>query len=102
MVFERDLVVNRVPRWQETGAPVVTPRNAVVIYKHHAYSDHVDNKTLKRRRLALGYSQARLAALLRVHVLTVSKWERGLHPIPESVALLLQHLKPKEGGRRSK
>jgi transcriptional regulator with XRE-family HTH domain len=56
----------------------------------------VDSKTIKRRRLALGYSQSQLAALLHVNVMTVSRWERGLHPIPESVALLLQHLKPKK------
>lgn len=63
----------------------------------------VDRKALKQRRLALGYSQSQFAALLHVHVLTVSKWERGLHPIPESVALLLQHLPPKKGGtKRSK
>jgi transcriptional regulator with XRE-family HTH domain len=63
----------------------------------------MDRRALKRRRLALGYSQSQLAALLRIHVMTVSKWERGLHPIPESVALLLQHIRPKKGGtKRSK
>ena len=63
----------------------------------------MDGKALKRRRLALGYSQSQFAALLRVHVMTISKWERGQHRVPESVALLVQHLKPKKrGAKRSK
>ncbi len=63
----------------------------------------MDRKALARRRVALGYSQSQFAAMLHVHVMTVSRWERGLHPIPESVALLLQHLRPKKrGAKRSR
>jgi transcriptional regulator with XRE-family HTH domain len=54
---------------------------------------------LKRRRVALGLSQAELAALLRVDVMTVSRWERGQHRIPEAVALAVQHLQPKKEGK---
>jgi DNA-binding transcriptional regulator YiaG len=59
----------------------------------------MDGKALKRRREALRYSQAKLAALLHVHTLTVSRWERGQHKVPESVALVIKSLKPK---RRAK
>jgi transcriptional regulator with XRE-family HTH domain len=60
----------------------------------------MDSKAIRRRRLALGYSQSQFAALLHVNVMTVSRWERGVHPIPESVALLLRHLKPKKGSQK--
>jgi transcriptional regulator with XRE-family HTH domain len=56
----------------------------------------MDGKTLKRRREALGYSQVGLAALLRVHLMTISKWERGQHRVPEAVALAVKHLKPRK------
>ena len=63
----------------------------------------MNGKALKRRREALRYSQSELAALLRVHVMTISKWERGQHRVPESVALLVHHLKRKKGSaKRSK
>lgn len=63
----------------------------------------MDGKALKRRREALGYSQSELAALLHVHNLTVSRWERGQHKVPESVALLVQHLRgKKKSAKRSK
>ena len=55
---------------------------------------------LKRRRATLRLSQVELAALLHVDPMTVSKWERGVHRIPESAALALQHLKPKERGKK--
>ena len=54
---------------------------------------------LKRRRATLRLSQAELAALLHVDPMTVSKWERGVHRIPESAALAIQHIKPK--GRKT-
>ena len=54
---------------------------------------------LKRRRTTLRLTQAELAALLHVDHMTVSKWERGIHRIPESVALAVQHLKPKKEGK---
>ncbi len=55
---------------------------------------------LRRRREALRLTQLELAALLHVDPMTVSRWERGLHPIPEAVALALQHMRPKKGGTK--
>jgi transcriptional regulator with XRE-family HTH domain len=57
------------------------------------------SEDLKRRRLALGLSQVELAGLLHVDPMTVSRWERGQHRIPEAVALAVQHLKPKKEGK---
>ncbi len=57
---------------------------------------------LKRRRKELGLTQLRLAALLGVDPITVSRWERGVQPISTAVALVLQHLKPKKGGKKRK
>jgi DNA-binding transcriptional regulator YiaG len=37
---------------------------------------------LSQRRLALGLKQAELAWLLGMHAITVSKWERGVVPVP--------------------
>lgn len=56
----------------------------------------------KRRRKRLRYTQPEVAALLGVHEITVSKWERGVHRIPEAVALALQHVKAKKGGTRKR
>jgi transcriptional regulator with XRE-family HTH domain len=51
---------------------------------------------LKRKRKALGMTQRELADLLKVDPMTVSRWERGQHHIPESVALALMGLKAKK------
>lgn len=42
---------------------------------------------IKRRREALGLSQATLARWAGVHVRTVSKWERGIHKAPDMLAV---------------
>jgi DNA-binding transcriptional regulator YiaG len=42
---------------------------------------------IKRRREALGLSQAALARWAGVHVRTVSKWERGVHQAPDMLAV---------------
>ena len=47
---------------------------------------------LKAQRAALGLSQARLAASLGVHPMTVSAWEWGKQAIPPYLALALAHL----------
>jgi DNA-binding transcriptional regulator YiaG len=51
-----------------------------------------DFKATRRRK---GYSQSELALELDVHVMTVSKWERRLVPIPRMAELSLLSLKPK-------
>lgn len=47
---------------------------------------------LVARREALGLTQRQLAARFGVHYLTISKWERGLHRIPEMVDMALMTL----------
>ncbi|HEV2860966.1 MAG TPA: helix-turn-helix domain-containing protein [Pyrinomonadaceae bacterium] len=47
---------------------------------------------LKRRRKALGLSQEQLAVLLDVDEMTVSRWERGVHPIPKYIELAVEAL----------
>jgi len=55
---------------------------------------------LRRRRKELGLTQRELAKLLRVNLMTVSRWERGDHRIPEAVALALKGGMPKRRRRR--
>jgi transcriptional regulator with XRE-family HTH domain len=45
---------------------------------------------LKRRREALGMTQDELALAFGVKMMTVSRWERGVHPIPQYIELALQ------------
>lgn len=48
---------------------------------------------LKAAREALGVSQAKLAPMLGMsRPMTISDWERGTKPIPETAALLIQAL----------
>lgn len=48
---------------------------------------------LKAWRTRAGLSQASIAATLGVHKRTVSKWECGVHRIPDAVALALRALR---------
>ena len=50
----------------------------------------MDSSNLKRRRDELGLTQAQLARELDVDVITVSRWERGVHPIPRYIELALE------------
>lgn len=45
---------------------------------------------LKRRREALGLTQEQLARALDVAVMTISRWERGVNPIPHYIGLALE------------
>jgi transcriptional regulator with XRE-family HTH domain len=47
---------------------------------------------LQERRKALSLSQAKLAMLLGVDVMTVSRWERGVREIPPYLSLTLEAL----------
>lgn len=47
---------------------------------------------LRQLRLQLGLSQQKLAKILGVHQPTVSRWERGMSPVPKSAALVLRML----------
>ncbi len=45
---------------------------------------------LKRRREALGLTQEQLARELDVTTMSVSRWERGVYPIPQYNGLALE------------
>lgn len=45
---------------------------------------------MKRRREALGLTQAQLARELGLDSITVSRYERGVSPIPKTVELAFQ------------
>jgi len=50
---------------------------------------------LKRSRLALGLTQSELSKILGVHVMTLSKFERGSKMLPEyadDMATMVQHI----------
>lgn len=44
---------------------------------------------LKRARKALGIDQVTVAKRLGVHPMTISKWERGVVPIPKATGELV-------------
>jgi DNA-binding transcriptional regulator YiaG len=62
----------------------------------------MDAKDFKKMRLKKGYSQSQLAREFGVTVMTVSRWERQVTPIPRMAELALVSLKPspktKKGG----
>lgn len=57
-----------------------------------AYMETMTPKDLKKWREANGYSQSRLAEALSVHIMTVSRWERGVREIPPFLNLALKYL----------
>jgi len=56
---------------------------------------------LKRWREDSGYSQSQLAWVLKVDVMTISRWERGVREIPSFLHLALECLN-KKGKRKEK
>ena len=50
---------------------------------------------LKRHREALGMTQDNLARELGVKMMTVSRWERGVYPIPRHIALAIEAIEMK-------
>ena len=49
----------------------------------------------KRMRLKKGYSQSQLAREFDVDVITISRWERQVIPIPRLAELAVLSLKPR-------
>jgi transcriptional regulator with XRE-family HTH domain len=47
-------------------------------------------KELRQRREALGMTQDDLARELGVKMMTVSRWERGVYPIPRHIGLAIE------------
>jgi DNA-binding transcriptional regulator YiaG len=62
----------------------------------------MDARGFKKIRREKGYSQSQLAREFDVTVMTISRWERGVVPIPRMAELALTSLKPrpktKKGG----
>ena len=58
----------------------------------------MDGDSLKRKRRELSMTQAELADVLRVNVMTVSRWERGLRSVPPHLDLALEAI----GAKRKK
>jgi transcriptional regulator with XRE-family HTH domain len=50
----------------------------------------MEGEKLKEKRTALGLTQAQLAEILDVKSNTVARWERGLLPVPRTVALAME------------
>lgn len=81
------------------GAPAVQAGYAPVSWtiKTHAGSQRerqawVMGLLVFDKRAKLGLTQAQLAAVLGVHAVTISKWERGVLAVPVSIALALDAL----------
>ena len=62
-----------------------------------AYIKTMTNEELKQWRKDNGYSQGKLAKALSVHIMTISKWERGIRELPPFLRLALRALEL-EGG----
>jgi DNA-binding transcriptional regulator YiaG len=53
----------------------------------------MDGATFRdHRQKRLGISQSQLARALGVHTMTISKWEREVHDIPEPAARLIERM----------
>lgn len=50
----------------------------------------MEGEKLKEKRIALGLTQAQLAAILDVKPNTVARWERGLLSVPRTVELAME------------
>ncbi|MEK6545759.1 MAG: helix-turn-helix transcriptional regulator [Nitrospinota bacterium] len=59
-------------------------------------------KELKAWRKNNGYSQSKLAKVLGTHLLTVSRWERGVREIPSFLHLALRCLELEGGEIKTK
>jgi DNA-binding transcriptional regulator YiaG len=66
-----------------------------------AYIITMTPKELKQWRTGSGYSQGKLAESLSVHIMTLSRWERGVREIPSFLHLALRCLEL-EGGEPKK
>lgn len=52
----------------------------------------MDPQDVRKQRLALGYTVAMLAELLRVEPRLIAEWENGATPVPDWLSLSIQAL----------
>jgi transcriptional regulator with XRE-family HTH domain len=57
---------------------------------------------LKNWREKNGYSQARLAKVLGIDIMTVSRWERGTNEAPAFLKMALSYLEMQENQQKCK
>ncbi len=67
-------------------------------YRHWVYIAGMESHGLKQWRERTGYSQGKLAIILGVNVMTVSRWERGIKRPPSFLKLALAYIES-EGDR---
>jgi transcriptional regulator with XRE-family HTH domain len=67
-----------------------------------AYIKSMTHVELIKWREANGYSQSGLAEALSVHVMTISRWERGVREIPSFLHLALKYLEMQAKGKTKK
>jgi DNA-binding transcriptional regulator YiaG len=60
----------------------------------------MDARDFKKMRLKKGYSQSQLAREFDVAVMTISRWEREVIPIPRMADLALSALKPRPKAKK--
>lgn len=51
---------------------------------------------LKKRRETIGLTQSQLAHQLGVDMMTVSRWERGVHTIPKHIELAVELIEQRQ------
>jgi DNA-binding transcriptional regulator YiaG len=57
-------------------------------------------RDFRKHRRRLGLTQVELAARLGKDSMTVSRWERGVYPIPRAIAALMVLLRPETPKKR--
>ncbi len=67
-----------------------------------AYNIYMKSAQLVAWRNRNGYSQAQLAKILSVDVMTISRWERGVRGIPPFLHLALRCVEMKGGDLNKK
>ena len=90
---------NQCPReliFQQRVRPRINGKNNLDRNRPLVYIICMKPDDLKEWRQKNGYSQAKLARILDVDVMTVSRWERGLREIPSFLHLALAHLESRE------
>ena len=75
-----------------TDAPI---KNLLTNVGYWSISRAMDGDELKQWREKNGYSQGRLARVLGVDVMTVSRWERSIMKIPSHLKWALAYLELK-------